>query len=145
MKRWIVLIQLVWMMSSCISASSVPTPHRKRVTVVTTVPAKPRSKVVVKKVVVGSRVRVLPPKTVVIKFQKTPFIYAEGVFYRKLCSNEYEVVKPEIGMVIPELPRYNVEKVCVNGEDLFLFEGTLYKQIPTTQGVQYRVSGFLEQ
>lgn len=144
MKRLILLLSVAGMMSSCVSAFSVPSHPRKKVTVVTTVSPRHRHKVV-KKVVIGTRVRVLPPRTVVIKYHSVPFIYASGIFYQQVSSSEYEVVKPEIGMIIPELPQYNVQHVCIEGEDLFLFEGTLYKQIPTPQGVQYKVSGFLEQ
>ena len=46
-------------------------------------------------------------------------------------------------MIVPELPDYNVDEVIINGETLFLFDGTLYKQIPTSKGLQYEVTGFV--
>lgn len=147
MKRLLILLNLMMLMSSCVSATSVTRHRPRRVAVVTSFPVKhgypKRSTVVVKKIVVGTRVKVLPAKQVVIHFDNSSFIYSEGVFYRKISSSEYEVIKPRIGMVVPQLPQYNAEKVIMEGETLFLFDGTLYKEIPTREGVQYKVTGFI--
>lgn len=146
MKRLMILLNCMFLLSSCVSAT-LPPRSQQRVVVVTSRPVKHRlghkKTVVVKRVEIGTRIKTIPAKQVVIYFNKSPYIYAEGVFYRKLSSKEYEVVKPQLGMVVPQLPQYNVEKVCIKGETLFLFDGTLYKQIPTSQGVQYQVNGFM--
>ena len=36
-------------------------------------------------------------------------------------------------------------KVKIKGKTLFLYDGTLYKQIPTTNGIQYEVYGFIDE
>lgn len=148
MKKLIVVLNMILMMSSCISATPVSSRKPQKVTVVTTSPIRgvspKRSQVIVKKVVIGTRVRKLPARQVVIRFNSTPFIYAEGVFYRQVSLAEYEVVKPEIGMVVPQLPDYNVQQIHVKGETLFLFDDILYEQITTSQGIQYRVAGFVD-
>lgn len=148
MKRLIILLNIIWIMSSCVSATPVSLHTRKPVTVVTVSPEKKHPKKSgrkkVRTIVIGSRVKTLPSRQVVIYYKNLPFIYAEGIFYRKLPSAEYEVIRPEVGMIVPQLPEYNVEKVRLQGETLFLFDGTLYKQVPTSQGVQYKVTGFID-
>lgn len=145
MKRLMFLLSVMLLVSSCVSAVPVVSHKPQQVTVITStnrrVPSRHSKVVVKKKVIIGTRVKKLPPKKVVIYFNNSPFVYAEGVFYRKLSSAEYEVIKPEIGMIVPQLPEYNVEKVCLKGETLFLFDNTLYKQVPTAQGIQYKVVG----
>lgn len=145
MKRILFFLGIIVMMSGCVSAVTVDPHHRPKVKVVKTtvkrVPSK-HTTVVVKNIVVGTRVRTLPAKYVVINYNNSPFVYAEGVFYRRLPSAEYEVIRPQIGMIVPLLPKHNVKKVRVKGEKLFLFDGVLFKKIRTSHGVQYRVVGF---
>ena len=147
MRNMFFLLIMVMTMLSCVSAQPLHSSVKQRVTIVTTDNnkrghKKPK-KVVVKKVVVGTRVKHRPVNSVVINFNKVPFFYSMGVFYKKCTDNEYEVVKPQKGMIVPELPEYNVDEVIINGETLFLFDGTLYKQIPTSEGLQYEVTGFV--
>lgn len=148
MKQFMGLLTLILMMTGCVSAAPVASHASQRVTVVTTSPVhkihpKP-SKVVIKKtVIVGTRVKKLPAKGITIYYNRLPFIYVDGVFYKKLNASKYEVIKPEIGMIVPQLPEYNVEKVCLKGENLFLFDNTLYKQISTSKGLQYQITGFI--
>lgn len=106
-------------------------------------PLKPK-RIIRKRTVIGTHVRVVPSTRVVVHANGISLIYAAGVFYRQLSDNEYVIVKPEIGMLVPQLPEYNVEIVHLKGEDLFLFENTLYKQVPTTHGLKYQVVGFIE-
>lgn len=96
------------------------------------------------RLVVGTRVQRLPSSWITFTFNNIPYIYAGGVYYQEVSSSEYVVVKPEKGMLVPSLPDYNVEKVEIKGETLFRFENTLYKQVPTSEGVQYQVVGFLD-
>lgn len=149
MKRFIGPLALILVMTGCVSAAPVASSSAQKVTVITTSPARrihpKRSKVVVKKtVVVGTRVKRLPGRGVTIYYNNLPYIYVDGVYYKKLASSKYEVVRPEKGMIVPQLPDYNVEEVCINGETLFLFDKTLYKQIPTPNGLQYKVTGFID-
>lgn len=147
MRNMFFLLIMVMTMLSCVSAQPLHSGVKQRVTIVTTSNnkhghKKPK-KVVVKKVVVGTRVKHRPVNSIVINFNKVPFFYSKGVFYKKCSNDEYEVVKPQKGMIVPELPDYNVDEVMINGETLFLFDGTLYKQIPTSEGLQYEVTGFV--
>lgn len=148
MKRFIGLLVLIQVMTGGVSAAFVTSCSTQKAIVLTTSPTccihPKRSKVVVKKtVVVGTRVKRLPGSGVAIYYNNLPFIYVDGVYYKKLTHSKYEVVRPEKGMIVPQLPEYNVEEVCINGETLFLFDKTLYKQIPTSNGLQYKVTGFI--
>ncbi|MFI3262686.1 MAG: DUF6515 family protein [Rikenellaceae bacterium] len=66
-----------------------------------------------------------------------------GIIYQQKGNNNYVVTQPEYGMIVPELPEVNVREVYVDGTIFFEFENVLYKQIPTSQGVQYQVVGTL--
>ena len=132
MKRFISLLALILAMIGYVSAVPVCHVFPKR------------SKVMVKKTaVVGTRVKKLPAKGITVYYNRRPFVYINGVYYKKLGPSKYEVVRPEVGMIVPLLPDYNVEKVYIKGETLLLFDKTLYRQIPTSKGVQYKVTGFI--
>lgn len=147
MGKNILILLLISLMSSCVTAAPLPLNKRQHVTVITSSrprrhPVKP-ARVVVKKVVVGTRVKALPVNRVVIYFNNLPFIYADGVYYREIAPTEYEVVKPEKGMIVPQLPANNVETVCLNGVTYYQFDDVLYREIPTQTGIQYEVAGFI--
>ncbi len=91
----------------------------------------------------GLRVSVVPPKHSIFKFRDLAYLYAAGVIYRQISSNEYEVVEPQLGMMVPELPDYNVSEVVIDGVIYFEFDDVLYMQVPTTSGLQYEVVGGL--
>ncbi len=143
------LIGLSLVFTSCIQARSAHADHSRPPVVVTHINHSPdqrhRKKVVVKKVIIGTRVKARPVNCIVIRHNQIALLYAAGVFYRQINENEYEVVRPEIGMIVPELPAYDVEQLKIKGKTLFLYDGTLYKQIPTTSGVQYEVYGFINE
>lgn len=121
-----------------VTAASARTVHGHRIVTMDRRPRKP-AKVVI---VVGSRVPRRPARSVVIRFDKRDYFYADGVYYRQV-GREYEVIRPQIGMVVPALPR-TAERIRLKEEELFLYDGILYKQIPTPNGLQYRVEGFME-
>lgn len=121
-----------------VTTASTRTARGCRIVTVDRRPRKP-TKVVI---VVGSRVPHRPTRSVVIRFNKCDYFYADGVYYRQV-GHEYEVIRPQIGMVVPALPR-TAERIRLKGEKLFLYDGILYKQIPTPDGLQYRVEGFME-
>lgn len=91
----------------------------------------------------GLRVSIIPAIHTVFRFNNINYYCAEGVIYQPTSDDQFEVVQPEIGMVVPELPEVNVREVNIDGTIYFEFEGILYKQIPTATGVQYKVSGSL--
>ena len=59
-------------------------------------------------------------------------------------TNEYEVVEPSVGTVVPELPENDVEVVTIDGETYYEFDDILYKPLVTKEGVQYEVVGRLD-
>lgn len=149
MKSIGMLISLSFVFTSCIQARPAYAEHTRHPVVVAHINNSPdprhRKKVKVKKIVIGTRVKARPVNCVLIRHNQIALLYAAGVFYRQINEDEYEVVRPEIGMVVPELPAYDVEQLKIKGKTLFLYDGTLYKQIPTTSGVQYEVYGFINE
>lgn len=91
----------------------------------------------------GFRVSVLPALYTTFMFNNIKHFCAEGIVYKSVGANSYEVVEPQMDMLVPELPEFNVRQVNIDGTIYFEFEGTLYKQVPTASGVQYQVSGSL--
>lgn len=94
----------------------------------------------------GLHVAALPIIHTSFVFNDRTYYQSEGVIYRPLANSqsEYEVVKPEVGMVVPALPEVNVSQVIIEGVTYFEFENLLYKQIPTSGGVHYEVVGVVE-
>ena len=92
----------------------------------------------------GVRVSVLPIGFRNIRWRNSGYYYYQGSYYNRVdASNEYEVIEPRIGMVVPELPEENVEEVNINNQVYYEFDDYLYKQIPTQSGLQYEVVGKL--
>ena len=75
--------------------------------------------------------------------RRLPHYYYRGVYYRQV-NNEYEVVEPSVGTVVPELPENDVEVVTIDGETYYEFDDILYKPLVTKEGVQYEVVGRLD-
>lgn len=93
---------------------------------------------------VGKRVKSCPRNSVRIVYHGCPFFYIAGMFYKQLTGGQYEVVNPEIGMVVPSLPEDNVSRLRVDGRTVYLCGGVLYEPLDTHSGVQYEVVGFME-
>lgn len=109
-------------------------------TTVKAVPAREKRVVLVKRY----RHRHKIPRRVVIYYKDTPYLYADGVYYKSV-GKDYEVIKPQIGMVVPELPGKGVTRMKIKGEILFAYDHVLYKKIPTLRGVQFEVQGFINE
>lgn len=109
-------------------------------TTVKAVPAREKRVVLVKRY----RHRHKIPRRVVIYYKDTPYLYADGVYYKSV-GKDYEVIKPQIGMVVPELPSKGVTRMKIKGEILFAYDHVLYKKIPTLRGVQFEVQGFINE
>ncbi len=92
---------------------------------------------------IGLRVSIIPAIHTIFKFNNINYYCSEGVIYKATEDDQFEVVQPEVGMIVPELPEVNVREVNIDGTIYFEFEGLLYKQIPTESGLQYKVSGSL--
>lgn len=91
---------------------------------------------------IGMRIHKRPHRCVLIRFRNIPYYYAAGVFYRKI-EKEYEVIRPEIGMVVPELPESGVRTVVTKEGTRFIYDEVIYKEVPTKKGVKYEVVGFV--
>lgn len=92
---------------------------------------------------IGLRVAALPVGRIVFHFNNHPYYCYDGAIYSAVSNNEYEVVTPEVGMVVPQLPEVNVREVSIDDKIYFEFDNILYKQIPTQDGLQYEVIGTL--
>lgn len=140
MKTIVWLLCLSWLFTGC-GATVKAVPSKKRVVVVEQYRHRhPKKKVVV---VVGSRVKKRPPKSVVIYYRDIPYLYADGVYY-KAVDDVYEVVRPQLGMIVPELPEGEVQKVNLDNRTLYLFDGVFYKKVSTSRGIQFEVYGFVD-
>ncbi len=91
----------------------------------------------------GLRVSIIPALHTIFKFNNVNYYCSDGVIYAPTSNDQFEVVQPQVGMVIPELPVVNVSEVVIDGMVYFEFDNILYKQIPTTSGLQYEVIGTL--
>ncbi|MFI3317680.1 MAG: DUF6515 family protein [Rikenellaceae bacterium] len=92
----------------------------------------------------GMRVPIIPAVHLAFVFNSQRYYSAKGVIYQEVDNNEYVVVEPQAGMVVPELPEANVNTVEINGKTYYEFDTILYKQIPTVDGLQYEVVGSLD-
>lgn len=92
---------------------------------------------------VGLKVSVLPTVRLSFNFNNRVYYSSGGAIYQEVAGNQYEVVAPEIGMIVPELPEVNVSQVSIDNMIYFEYDNTLYKQIPTQSGLMYEVVGFL--
>jgi Family of unknown function (DUF6515) len=92
---------------------------------------------------IGIRTRVLPVGHRRILIGGIPHFYYSGVYYRDIGNNEYEVIEPSIGTIVPELPDDNVEEVMIDGQIFYEYDNILYKNVMTKFGAQYEVVGKL--
>jgi hypothetical protein len=92
---------------------------------------------------IGIRINLLPVGYKQIFVLGVPYFYYKGTYYKKV-KNTYETVAPTVGTVVPELPDEDVEKVMIDDNTYYEYDGILYKQIPTETGLQYEVIGNLE-
>lgn len=65
--------------------------------------------------------------------------------YYKSVDKDYEVVNPQIGMVVPELPREGVTRMKIKDELFWVYDNVLYKEIPTSSGIKFEVQGFINE
>jgi hypothetical protein len=92
---------------------------------------------------IGMHLRRIPIGTRRVFIGGMPHFYYLGVYYKDVGNNEYEVVEPIVGTIVPELPNENVEEVILNGQTLYEYDNILYKSIVTKNGVQFEVVGKL--
>lgn len=93
-------------------------------------------------VLVGSKVKVRPARSTVIYFNNVPYLFADGVYYKSV-DQEYEVIEPQIGMIVPALPEDGVKEIKIKDEVFYSYDDVLYKKIVTTDGIRFEVQGFI--
>ena len=144
MKVIALLICTAFMITGCGTTTVKAVPARERRVVLVEQyrhrHKKPRRVVVV----VGTRIKERPARSVVIYYKDATYLYADGVYYKSV-DKDYEVIKPQIGMVVPELPKEGVTKMKIKDEVLYAYDNVLYKEIPTSAGVQFEVQGFINE
>lgn len=89
----------------------------------------------------GIRVRMLPPGFFVLA-GPVPTYYANGSYYREVGPQEYEVVEPMMGAVVPNLPEQEIDEVQWEGQTFYEYDNTLYRQVSQEGQVGYEVVGF---
>ncbi|MFI3286556.1 MAG: DUF6515 family protein [Rikenellaceae bacterium] len=93
---------------------------------------------------VGLRVQFLPDGSSSFRFKSRYYHCAGGVIYVKVREDEYKVVAPEVGMIVPELPEVGVRELSIDNDIYYEYDDVLYKAIVTRQGVEYKVVGSIE-
>lgn len=66
----------------------------------------------------------------------------QGVFYVQI-NNSYEVVEPEIGTIVYELPD-DYEKVAIDGMEYYEYASILYGKVHVNGSRAYEVVGFID-
>ncbi|MDH6303924.1 hypothetical protein M2459_000256 [Parabacteroides sp. PF5-5] len=82
-------------------------------------------------------VTVLPHGYRQIRHNNGVYYYAQGNYYRALPNRYYEVIRPQIGMIIPDLPHYR--KVIYKGRAYYAYQDYLYSRVRTPGGISFRL------
>jgi hypothetical protein len=91
---------------------------------------------------IGFKIDLLPLEYITIRNGNMEYYWCDGIFYNRI-DDGYEVVKPELGTVVYELPD-DVEKVEINGFVYYEFDDILYEKIQIDGTRAYEVVGFVE-
>ncbi|GLR17568.1 DUF6515 family protein [Portibacter lacus] len=91
---------------------------------------------------VGFRTKLLPIGYVTVHFNNHPYYVHNGIFFAKY-NNEYEVIDPEVGTIVSELPE-DAEKVIIDGGTFYEYADILYERIQVDGRRAYEVVGILE-
>lgn len=140
MKTIVLLISAMFFMTGCVTTLEASPKRDKRVIVV----EQHRRKKPKKVIVVGTIIKKRPAQSILIHYKDFSFYYSGGVFYRPV-EDHYEVIKPQIGMVVPELPEDGVKKIVMKDEVLYSYDDVLYKKIVTPKGIKFEVKGFINE
>lgn len=94
---------------------------------------------------IGFRVSVLPYGFLTFNTGWGPYYYYDGFFYRPYANSQtqteqYEVVDPPMGVVIPDLPS-GTEKVTIDGNTYYEKNGTFYQEVQQDKKTKYVVVG----
>lgn len=78
-----------------------------------------------------------------VKHPQRNYFWFNGIFYIQV-DNAYEVVEPEVGTIIYELPK-DYERVTIDGYTYYEFSNVLYEKIQIDGTRAYEVVGFIDQ
>lgn len=140
MKMFVFFICSLFLMTGCCTAvKAVPARNGKIVVVKERRHRVPRRTIVL----VGSRVKARPARSTVIYFNNVLYLFADGVYYKSV-DQEYEVIKPQIGMIVPALPEDGVKEMKIKDEVFYSYGDVLYKKVVTKDGIKFEVQGFID-
>jgi hypothetical protein len=91
----------------------------------------------------GLQLDILPDGYHRIIVGSVPYYYFMGTFYIQVHPEVYEVVAPEVGAIVPDLPMDDVEEVTIGGVDYYAYDNYLYEPVDTDEGPQFKVIGQL--
>lgn len=82
------------------------------------------------------------PAGVVVNYNRVPYIYSQGRYYRDR-GGTYVLVKPLIGMIVPSLPSGYVKVKRPYGKIGYAFGGVIYEKIASHGGFKFKIVGFM--
>lgn len=89
----------------------------------------------------GFRLSVLPYGFLTFNTGFGPYYYYDGTFYQPYAdSDQYQVVDPPMGVVIPALPR-GAKTVVIDGNTYYEKNGTFYQEVQQDKATKYVVVG----
>lgn len=94
---------------------------------------------------IGFRLGVLPYGFITFNTGWGPYYYSDGFFYRPYANTEtqteqYEVVDPPMGVVVPSLPS-GAKAVVIDGNTYYEKNGTFYQEVQQDKVTKYAVVG----
>jgi len=94
---------------------------------------------------IGFRVGILPYGFLTFNTGWGPYYYYDGFFYRPYANTQtqteqYEVVDPPMGVVVPDLPS-GAKKVVIDGNTYYQKNGTFYQEVLQDNKTKYVVVG----
>ncbi|WP_317236525.1 DUF6515 family protein [Allomuricauda sp. F6463D] len=90
----------------------------------------------------GVKISALPPGFVTLRMGTRNYYNYQGIFYINI-GNEYEVVEPEIGTIVYNLPR-GYEKVEIDGYTYYEYANVLYEKVQVDGARAYEVVGTIQ-
>lgn len=82
------------------------------------------------------------PAGVVVHYNRVPYIYSQGRYYRDR-GGTYVLVKPLIGMIVPSLPSGYVKVKRPYGKIGYAFGGVVYEKVTSNGAFKFKIVGFM--
>lgn len=139
MKVFVYFMCVQFLMTGCSTTVKAITTKKDKIVVIEHLHHKIPKRAII---LIGSIIKKRPVRSIVIYYDNVPYLYANGVYY-KFINHEYEVIKPQIGMIVPTLPKDGLKKIRMKDEVLYSYNNVLYKKFITTEVVRFKVQGFV--